>query len=77
MELTYTPSINNFDEDEWTDWMLENVNAVNKSDLSEKSWKMGFITMICQKMKKENCIVKSLIRLLIAAMTFATGKTNL
>lgn len=35
MELTYTPSINNFDEDEWTDWMLENVNAVNKSDLSE------------------------------------------
>ena len=34
MELTYTP-INNFDEDEWTDWMLENVNAVNKSDLSE------------------------------------------
>ena len=35
MELTYTPSIDNFDEDEWTDWMLENVNAVNKSDLSE------------------------------------------
>ena len=35
MELTYTPSINNFDEDEWTDWLLENVNAVNKSDLSE------------------------------------------
>lgn len=35
MELTYTPSINNFDEDEWTDWMLENLNAVNKSDLSE------------------------------------------
>ena len=35
MELTYTPSINNFDEDEWTDWMLENVNAVNKSNLSE------------------------------------------
>ena len=35
MELTYTPSINNFDEDEWTDWMLENINAVNKSDLSE------------------------------------------
>ena len=36
MELTYAPSINNFDEDEWTDWMLENVNAVNKSDLSEE-----------------------------------------
>lgn len=36
MELTYTPSINNFDEDEWTDWLLENMNAVNKSDLSEE-----------------------------------------
>lgn len=36
MELTYTPSIDNFDEDEWTDWMLENLNAVNKSDLSEE-----------------------------------------
>ena len=36
MELTYTPSIDNFDEDEWTDWMLENVNAVNKSNLSEE-----------------------------------------
>ena len=35
MELTSKPSISNFDEDEWTDWMLENVNAVNKSDLSE------------------------------------------
>lgn len=35
MELTYTPSIDNFDEDEWTDWMLENMKAVNKSDLSE------------------------------------------
>ena len=36
MELTNTPSINNFDENEWTDWMLENVNAVNKSNLSEE-----------------------------------------
>ena len=36
MELTYAPSINNFDEDEWTDWLLENMNAVNKSDLSEE-----------------------------------------
>ena len=36
MELTYTPSIDNFDEDEWTDWMLENMKAVNKSDLSEE-----------------------------------------
>ena len=35
MELTNTPSIANFDEDEWTDWTLENMNAVNKSDLSE------------------------------------------
>lgn len=36
MELTYTPSIDNFDEDEWTDWMLENMKAVNKSNLSEE-----------------------------------------
>lgn len=36
MELTYTPSIDNFDEDEWTDWMLENMNEVNKSNLSEE-----------------------------------------
>ena len=36
MELTDTPSIDNFDEDAWTDWMLENVNAVNKSNLSEE-----------------------------------------
>lgn len=36
MELTDTPSIDNFDEDEWTDWMLENMNEVNKSDLSEE-----------------------------------------
>ena len=65
MELTYTPSINNFDEDEWTDWMLENVNAVNKSDLSE------------EEKRKLYCI----IRLLIAAMTFenvnAVNKSDL
>ena len=36
MKLTYTPSIDNFDEDEWTDWMLENINEVNKSNLSEE-----------------------------------------
>lgn len=34
MELTNTPY--RYDEDEWTDWMIENVNAVNKSDLSEE-----------------------------------------
>lgn len=34
MELTNTPY--RYDEDEWTDWMLENVNAVNKSNLSEE-----------------------------------------
>ena len=33
MKLTYSPSIANFDEDEWTDWMLKNINEVNKSDL--------------------------------------------
>ena len=36
MKLTYSPSIDNFDEDEWTDWMLENINEVNKSDLPEE-----------------------------------------
>ena len=36
MKLTYSPSIDNFDEDEWTDWMLENVNEVNKSDLPKE-----------------------------------------
>ena len=36
MKLTYSPSINNFDEDEWTDWMLENINEVNKSDLPKE-----------------------------------------
>lgn len=36
MKLTYSPSIDNFDEDEWTDWMLENINEVNKSDLSKE-----------------------------------------
>ena len=35
MKLTYSPSIDNFDEDEWTDWMVQNINEVNKSDLSE------------------------------------------
>lgn len=35
MKLTYSPSIDNFDEDEWTDWMIQNINEVNKSDLSE------------------------------------------
>ena len=35
MELTDTP-FDNFDEDAWTDWMLENVNAVNKSNLSKE-----------------------------------------
>ena len=35
MELTNTPSIDNFDENEWIDWLLENMNAVNKSDLSK------------------------------------------
>ena len=34
MELINTPY--RYDEDEWTDWMLENVNAVNKSNLSEE-----------------------------------------
>ena len=34
MELTNTHY--RYDEDEWTDWMIENVNAVNKSDLSEE-----------------------------------------
>ena len=36
MKLTYSPSIDNFDEDEWTDWMLENINEVNKSNLPEE-----------------------------------------
>ena len=36
MKLTYSPSIANFDEDEWTDWMLENINEVNKSDLPKE-----------------------------------------
>ena len=36
MKLTYSPSIDNFDEDEWTDWMLENINEVNKSDLPKE-----------------------------------------
>ena len=36
MKLTYSPSIDNFVEDEWTDWMLENINEVNKSDLPEE-----------------------------------------
>ena len=36
MELTDTPSIANFDEDAWTDWLIENVNAVNKSNLSKE-----------------------------------------
>ena len=36
MKLTYSPSISDFDEDEWTDWMLENINEVNKSDLPEE-----------------------------------------
>ena len=36
MKLTYLPSIDNFDEDEWTDWMLENINEVNKSDLPKE-----------------------------------------
>lgn len=36
MKLTYSPSIDNFDEDEWTDWMIENINEVNKSDLPEE-----------------------------------------
>ena len=36
MELTDTPSIDNFDENEWIDWTLENMNAVNKSDLSKE-----------------------------------------
>lgn len=36
MKLTYSPSISNYDEDEWTDWMLENINEVNKSDLPEE-----------------------------------------
>ena len=35
MKLTYSPSIDNFDEDECTDWMIKNINEVNKSDLSE------------------------------------------
>ena len=36
MKLTYSPSISDFDEDEWTDWMLENINEVNKSDLPKE-----------------------------------------
>ena len=36
MKLTYSPSIDNFDEDEWTDWMLENINEVNKSNLPKE-----------------------------------------
>ena len=36
MKLTYSPSIDNFDEDEWTDWMIQNINEVNKSDLPEE-----------------------------------------
>ena len=36
MKLTYSPSISNYDEDEWTDWMLENINEVNKSDLPKE-----------------------------------------
>lgn len=36
MKLTYSPSIDNFDEDEWTDWMIENINEVNKSDLPKE-----------------------------------------
>ena len=36
MKLTYSPSIDNFDEDEWTDWLLENINEVNKSDLPKE-----------------------------------------
>ena len=35
IKLTYTPSISHYDEDEWADWLIENVNAINKSDLSE------------------------------------------
>lgn len=36
MKLTYSPSISDYDEDEWTDWMIENINEVNKSDLPEE-----------------------------------------
>lgn len=36
MKLTYSPSISDFDEDEWTDWMIENINEVNKSNLLEE-----------------------------------------
>ena len=36
MKLTYSSSIDNFDEDEWTDWMIENINEVNKSDLPKE-----------------------------------------
>lgn len=36
MKLTYSPSISDFDEDEWTDWMIENINEVNKSNLPEE-----------------------------------------
>ena len=36
MKLTYSPSISDYDEDEWTDWMIENINEVNKSDLPKE-----------------------------------------
>lgn len=36
MKLTNTPKVWVYDEDEWTDWLIENVAAINKNGLSEE-----------------------------------------